>query len=140
MTWTAVFSELRSERCLWAWLTLLISSESDLQLLEFFLFTTLKWLKITIQMISLLRRKTPYRDTVVNNNNNTSTRNNIDSTTQYLNHKGNIFFVKKLLKYLNDVWLSSDTTSLDSVPKISTNSTNDNTAEKSLKHMQIKSQ
>ena len=54
-------------------------------------------------MISLLRRKTPYRDTVVNNNNNTSTRNNIDSTTQYLNHKGNIFFVKKLLKYLNDV-------------------------------------
>ena len=47
----------------------------------------------------------------------------------HLNSKGNSFFAKNLLKYLKDVWLSSDTTVHHSVPKISKNSAQDNTAE-----------
>ena len=47
----------------------------------------------------------------------------------HLNSKGNSFFAKNLLKYLKDVWLSSDTTVHHSVPKISKNSAKDNTAE-----------
>ena len=47
----------------------------------------------------------------------------------HLNRKSNSFFAKNLLKYLNDVWLSSDTTGHDSVPKTSKNSAKDNTAE-----------
>ena len=42
--------------------------------------------------------------------------------------RGISFFVKNLLKYLN-VWLSSDTTNHDSLPKISTNSGKYNTTE-----------
>ena len=37
----------------------------------------------------------------------------------HLNRKGQSFFVKNLLKHLNNVRLSSDTTGHDSVPKIS---------------------
>ena len=33
--------------------------------------------------------------------------------------RGECFFAKNLLKYLTNVWLSSDTTGHDSVPKIS---------------------
>ena len=47
----------------------------------------------------------------------------------HLNSKGNSFFAKNLLKYLKDVWRSSDTTVHHSVPKISKNSAKDNTAE-----------
>ena len=47
----------------------------------------------------------------------------------HLSSKGNSFFVKNLLNYLNDVWLSWDTTKHGSVPIISTNSAKDNTAE-----------
>ena len=49
----------------------------------------------------------------------------------HLNRKGNSFFAKNLLKYLNNVWLSSDTTGHDSLPKISKYSTKDNTLEES---------
>ena len=54
-------------------------------------------------MICLLRRHTLDWDTVINNSNDTSRLNNIDSTLQDLNRNGNSFFVKKLLKYLNDI-------------------------------------
>ena len=47
----------------------------------------------------------------------------------HLNRKGNSFFANNLLKYLNNVWLSSDTTGHDSVPKISKYSAKDNTVE-----------
>ena len=47
----------------------------------------------------------------------------------HLIRKGNSFFAKNLLKYLNNVWLSSDTTGHDSVPKISKYSAKDNTVE-----------
>ena len=47
----------------------------------------------------------------------------------HLNRKGNSFFAKNLLKYLNNVWLSSDTTGHDSLPKISKYSAKDNTVE-----------
>ena len=47
----------------------------------------------------------------------------------HLIRKGNSFFSKNLLKYLNNVWLSSDTTGHDSVPKISKYSAKDNTVE-----------
>ena len=48
----------------------------------------------------------------------------------HVNSKGNSFFAKNLLKYLNNVWLSSDTAGHDSVPKISKYSAKDNTVEK----------
>ena len=48
----------------------------------------------------------------------------------HLNRKINSFFAKNLLKYLNNVWLSSDTAGHDSVPKISKYSAKDNTVEK----------
>ena len=47
----------------------------------------------------------------------------------HLNRKGNSFLAKNLLKYLTNVWLSSDTTGHDSVPKISKYSAKDNTVE-----------
>ena len=48
----------------------------------------------------------------------------------HLNRKGNSFFAKNLLKYLNNVWLSSDTIGHDSVPiKISKYSAKDNAVE-----------
>ena len=53
----------------------------------------------------------------------------------HLNRKGNSSFAKNLLKYLNDVWLSSDTKRHDSVPKISKNSAKENTTEVSLRPM-----
>ena len=49
-----------------------------------------------------------------------------DSATRL---KGNSFFAKNLLKYLNNISLSSDTTGHDSVPKISKYSAKDNTVE-----------
>ena len=49
----------------------------------------------------------------------------------HLIRKGNRFFAKNLLKYLNNVSLSSDTTGHDSVPKISKYSAKDNTIEES---------
>ena len=47
----------------------------------------------------------------------------------HLNRKGNSSFAKNLLKYLNDVWLSLDTTRHDSLRKISKNSVKENTTE-----------
>ena len=48
--------------------------------------------------------------------------NIIEDSLGILNGKGNSFFAKNLLKYLNDVWQSSDTTGHDSVPKLIKNS------------------
>ena len=48
--------------------------------------------------------------------------NIIEDSLGILNRKGNSFFAMNLLKYLNDVWQSSDTTGHDSVPKLIKNS------------------
>ena len=47
----------------------------------------------------------------------------------HLNRKGKSLFAKNLLKYFNNVWLSSDTTAYDSAPKISKCSSKDNAVE-----------
>ena len=62
-------------------------------------------------------------------NNSNITEDSLGVKKLHLNRKGNSFFTRNLLKYLNDVWLSSDTTGHDSVPKVSKNYEKDNTAE-----------
>ena len=61
--------------------------------------------------------------------NSNTTKDSLGTKKPHLNLKGNSSFANNLLKYLNNVWLSSDTTGHDSVPKISKYSAKDKTAE-----------
>ena len=60
--------------------------------------------------------------------NSNITENLLGVEKLHLNRKVTVF-TKNLLQYLNNVWLSSDTTGHDSIPKISKYSAKDNTAE-----------